>query len=115
MLRTKTLTPLPDLALDALGNGERRRLVQLMAGGAQSVGELAAQLPISRPAVSRHLKLLKQAGLISHEGAGNRNVYRLESSGLQATATWLTSFWDEAEARLRLVAHNTSPRRPPHG
>jgi DNA-binding transcriptional ArsR family regulator len=106
---------LPDLALEALGNAERRRLIQLLGAGSQSVGQLAAHLPISRPAVSRHLKLLEQAGLVSHEGAGNRNFYRLERAGLAQTAEWLTSFWDEAEARLKLVAHNTSPRRPSRG
>ena len=115
MLRTRATAPLPDLALEALGNAERRRLVRLLADGAQSVGQLAAQLPISRPAVSRHLKQLERAGLVTHEGAGNRNVYRLERAGLDETAAWLTGFWDEAEARLKLVAHNTTPRKPSRG
>jgi DNA-binding transcriptional ArsR family regulator len=113
MLRSKTA--LPDLALDALGNAERRHLVRLLSEGARSVGELATQLPISRPAVSRHLKLLEQAGLVSHEPRGNRNLYRLERAGLEETAGWLTAFWDEAEARLKLVARNTAPRKPSRG
>lgn len=115
MLRTTAAPALPDLALDALGNAERRQLVRLLSAGAQSVGDLAAQVPISRPAVSRHLKLLEQAGLVSHEAAGTRNLYRLERAGLAETAGWLTRFWDEAEARLKFVAHNTSVRKLPRG
>lgn len=113
MLRTRPLNDLPELALDALGNAERRRLVRALAAGPQSVGELAANLPISRPAVSRHLKQLEQAGLVSHRAEGTRNLYALDAAGLTETAAWLTRFWDEAEARLRLVAENTAPQRSP--
>lgn len=109
MLRSKP-NELPDLALEALGNPERRRLVRALASGPQSVGALAAELPISRPAVSRHLKQLEQAGLVTHRSEGTRNLYALRAAGLTETAAWLTGFWDEAEARLRLVAENTAPR-----
>lgn len=98
---------LPDLALDALGNAERRKLVLALSAGPRSVGDLAAELPISRPAVSRHLALLERANLVAHRAEGTRNVYFLDKAGLEATASWLTRFWDEAEARLRLVAENT--------
>lgn len=108
MSRTKTPTGLPELALDALGNAERRGLVRTLAGGAKSVGELSADLPISRPAVSRHLRLLEAAGLVAHEPQGNRNIYRLDPAGLASTAAWFNSFWDDAEPRLRLVAENTA-------
>ncbi|HWA18490.1 MAG TPA: metalloregulator ArsR/SmtB family transcription factor [Devosia sp.] len=101
---------LPDDALEALGNAERRRIVQTLAEGPQSVSEIAAQFPISRPAISRHLSVLERARLVSHQAEGARNIYRLEAAGLTETAAWLTSFWDEAEARLRLVAENTKPR-----
>lgn len=111
MLRTKPAPGLPDLALDALGNAERRRLVRALAEGPQSVTELAAAFPISRPAVSRHLKQLEQAGLVTHRAEGTRNVYALDRSGLEDTAAWLTGFWDEAEARLKLVAENTTPAK----
>jgi predicted transcriptional regulator len=108
MLRTPR--QLPDAALDALGNSERRRLVQALAEHPRSVGELAAEFPISRPAVSRHLKLLETAGLVTHRAEGTRNIYALDRAGLVDMTAWLTGFWDEAEARLRLLAENTTPR-----
>lgn len=110
MLRTRTAA-LPDLALEALGNSERRKLILALSEGPRSVGELAAEFPISRPAVSRHLAQLERAKLVSHRAEGTRNVYFLDKAGLEATAAWLNRFWDEAEARLRLVAENTTPRK----
>ena len=115
MLPRKAVAGLPDLALEALGNAERRGLIRALSDGPRSVGELAENLPISRPAVSRHLRLLEAAGLVAHSAQGTRNVYRLDSGGLQATAEWLTGFWDEAEARLRLVAENTRPKGDRNG
>lgn len=100
---------LPDRALEALGNAERRHLLRALGERPQSVAELAAGLPISRPAVSRHLRLLEEAGLVIHRPEGTRNIYRLQRKGLAATTAWLNSFWDEAEARLRLVAENLEP------
>ncbi len=108
MLRTQRL---PDDVLDALGNPERRRLLVLLADGPKSVGELAATFTISRPAISRHLKVLETARLVQHRSVGTRNLYALDRAGLEATVTWLNGFWDEAEARLRLVAENT-PEHP---
>jgi DNA-binding transcriptional ArsR family regulator len=99
-------TELPDEALEALGNAERRKLLQLLAAGPMSVGELAGSFTISRPAVSRHLKLLEGARLVRHDTVGTRNLYALDRAGFAATAAWLNGFWDEAEARLRLVAEN---------
>ena len=106
---------LPDDALEALGNAERRRIVRTLAGRPQSVSEIAAQFPISRPAISRHLALLERARLVTHSAEGARNIYALNSAGLTETAAWLNSFWDDAEARLRLVAENTQPRRRRRG
>lgn len=111
MLRKKLKIELPDAALDALGNPERRRIVKALAETPQSVGELAAQFPISRPAISRHLATLERAGLVGHRSEGARNIYALDADGLSGMASWLNSFWDEAAARLQLVADNTSPRR----
>ena len=108
MLRSQP-TELPDLALEALGNAERRKLVRALADGPKSVGALAERFPISRPAVSRHLAQLERAGLVAHRAEGTRNVYFLNRAGLEATTAWLNRFWDEAEARLRLVAENSSP------
>jgi DNA-binding transcriptional ArsR family regulator len=104
--------PLPDEALDALGNAERRKLLEVLAEGPRSVGELAALFPISRPAISRHLAQLERAGLVRHRTQGTRNLYTLDTDGLTETAKWLTGFWDEAAARFKLVAENTSPTAP---
>lgn len=106
--------PLPDDALEALGNAERRRILILLSNGPLSVGALAGNFAISRPAISRHLKILKQAGLIRPQAIGNRNLYALDQHGFTATAAWLDSFWDEAAARLRLVAENTASHDHPH-
>jgi DNA-binding transcriptional ArsR family regulator len=114
MLRRK-LPVLPEAALEALGNAERRRIVQALSDAPHSVGELAALSTISRPAISRHLKQLEEARLVTHRAEGTRNVYALDAAGLTETAAWLTSFWDEAEVRLRLVAENTQPKRGRRG
>jgi DNA-binding transcriptional ArsR family regulator len=111
MLRKKIRIELPDAALEALGNAERRRIVKALATSPQSVGELAAQFDISRPAISRHLATLERAGLVGHQSEGARNIYALDAGGLSEMTSWLNGFWDEAEARLRLVAENTGPRR----
>jgi len=111
MLRNKTRVDLPEAALEALGNAERRRLVRALGGGPKSVGELAAGGSISRPAVSRHLAQLEQAGLVMHNASGTRNIYALNPAGLDQTVAWLNGFWDEATARLKLVAENTKSGR----
>ena len=95
---------MPDEILEALGNSERRRLVRQLAGGELSVTELAAAHPISRPAISRHLAQLERAGLVTHRPDGTRHIYSLDPRGFERTRVWLSSFWDEAEARLKLVA-----------
>ncbi len=97
---------MPAGVFDALGNPERRQLVRQLAGGPLSVNELAAGFDISRPAISRHLATLERAGLVTHRAVGTRNLYSLDPRGFEATRRWLDSFWDEAEARLRLVAEN---------
>ena len=109
MLRNASV--LPEDALEALGNAERRRIVQILSEGPASVGELATAFDISRPAISRHLAQLERAGLIAHRSEGTRNVYFLDRAGLEATSAWLNRFWDEAEARLKLVAESTLPRK----
>ena len=69
--------------------------------------ELADQLPISRPAVSRHLRLLKQAGLVSDRPEGTRRLYRLHNEGIEAVRAYLEQVWGEAAARFRIAAENT--------
>ena len=96
---------------EALGDPNRRAIVELLGSGDRSVQELADALPISRPAVSRHLRLLKDAGLVVEEPRGTRRVYRLHAQGVEAVRAYLERVWGEAAARYRLVADNTAPER----
>lgn len=95
---------------DALGDANRRAIVELMRERDRSVGELADALPISRPAVSRHLRLLEQAGLVRGRVDGTRHIYRLDDEGIAALREYLERVWGEAAARFRLAADNTAPR-----
>lgn len=99
-------------AFEALGDPNRRAIVELLGtvrqSGGRSVQELADALPISRPAVSRHLRLLAQAGLVVSEPRGTRHVYRLDDAGVASVAAYLEQVWGEAAARFRLVAENTT-------
>jgi DNA-binding transcriptional ArsR family regulator len=95
---------------DALGDPNRRAIVELLRGGERSVRELADELPISRPAVSRHLRLLRDAGLVVDEPRGTRRLYRLHDQGVEAVRAYLEQVWGEAAARFRLAAENTGDR-----
>ncbi|HEV8403652.1 MAG TPA: metalloregulator ArsR/SmtB family transcription factor [Candidatus Limnocylindrales bacterium] len=95
---------------DALGDPNRRAIVELLGAGDRSVRELADALPISRPAVSRHLRLLKEAGLVVEEPRGTRRIYRLHDEGVEAVRAYLERVWGDAADRFRLVAENTTPR-----
>lgn len=94
---------------DALGDPQRRAIVELLRGRDRSVRELADELPISRPAVSRHLRLLKDAGLVSDRAEGTRRLYRLHDEGIDAVRAYLEQVWGEAAARFRLAADNRGP------
>jgi DNA-binding transcriptional ArsR family regulator len=89
--------------LEALGNPYRREIVQLLSAGPRSVQEIADRLPISRPAVSRHLSVLGRARLVSDEQVGTRRVYRLERR-------YLTQVWSDVATRFKLFAENTTRR-----
>jgi DNA-binding transcriptional ArsR family regulator len=91
---------------DALGDPHRRAIVELLRTGDRSVRELADELPISRPAVSRHLRLLKQAGLVVDRPEGTRRLYRLHDEGIDAVRAYLEQVWGEAAARYKLLADN---------
>ena len=95
---------------DALGDPNRRAIVELLRAGGRSVSELAEELPISRPAVSRHLRLLKEAGLVADRAEGTRRLYRLDDEGIAAVREDLEDVWGETAARFRLLAENTSER-----
>jgi len=86
--------------------------VELLRAGDRSVSELTEALPnrISRPAVSRHLRVLKQAGLVADRPEGTRRIYRLDDEGIAAVRAYLEDVWGEAAARFRLLAENTGER-----
>jgi DNA-binding transcriptional ArsR family regulator len=96
---------------EALGDPNRRAIVELLSRGESSVQELADALPISRPAVSRHLRLLKEAGLVVEEPMGTRRIYRLQDDGVEAAQAYLAQVWGDVVTRFRLTAENTTPRR----
>ena len=87
--------------LDALGDPTRRAVLELLRGGAQPVGEIASHLPVSRPAVSQHLRVLKGAGLVVDEPAGNRRIYRIDPRGLAALRADLDRYWHRALAAYK--------------
>jgi DNA-binding transcriptional ArsR family regulator len=81
-----------------MGDKTRRAILERLAERPSAVGELAAQLPVSRPAVSQHLKVLKDTGLVSDETVGTRRIYRLNPAGVQALRDQLDAFWTRAIA-----------------
>jgi len=94
------------LALDALGDSTRRLIFSRLRDAPGSVAALAAGLPVSRPAVSQHLKVLKGAGLITDEAVGARRIYRASPGGLKVLKEWLDGLYDEV-----FLAHRTEIQR----
>ena len=92
---------------EALADPNRRAIVELLGSGGRSVQQIADAVPISRPAVSRHLRLLKNAGLVVEEPRGTRRIYRLHDEGVAAVQAYLARVWRDAATRFRLVAENT--------
>ena len=90
--------------LDALGDPTRRQVFELLKDGSRSVGELALDLPVSRPAVSQHLRVLETAGLVTHRRVGTRNLYEVNGNGVAELRAWVERFWDEALARFKAAA-----------
>lgn len=93
---------------DALGDPNRRAIVELLVAGDRSVQEMADELPISRPAVSRHLRLLKDAGLVTDRPDGTRRLYRLDDQGVDAVREYVEQVWGAAAARFTIYAENTT-------
>ncbi len=89
--------------LDALADPTRRTIFERLAGRPQPVGELARDLPISRPAVSQHLKVLKDAGLVIDRPDGNRRIYQVNLDGVGALRAYLDRFWDQALTAFQSV------------
>lgn len=97
---------------EALGDPHRREILRLLGEDDLAVHEIADQLPISRPAVSRHLRLLKSAGLVEEHPEGTRRIYRLQEQGMHAVQAYLEQVWGDAAARFALVAQNLSSGAP---
>ena len=87
---------LAETMFDALGEPVRRRILELLSDGPRPVGELAEQLPVGRPAVSKHLIVLSNAGLVRHESVGTRNLYALAPAAMVPAQQWLVGLWDKA-------------------
>src|SRR5271168_2012426 len=94
---------------EALGDANRREILRLLSSGDKPVQEIAAAMPISRPAVSRHLRLLKDAGMVSEQAHGTRRIYHLQEEGMRAVQAYLERVWGEAAVRFRLLAENSDP------
>ncbi|MBO0831118.1 MAG: winged helix-turn-helix transcriptional regulator [Actinobacteria bacterium] len=95
----------------ALGDPTRRAIFESLALGPKSVGELAAELPVSRPAVSQHLRVLKEAGLVSDRPAGTRRIYQIQSLGVQAIHGYLDQMWSQAMAAFQAEAERAAGAR----
>jgi DNA-binding transcriptional ArsR family regulator len=93
-----------DTALAALADPTRRRVFERLKSGPMPVGTLARGMPVSRPAVSQHLKVLKAAGLVADRPEGTRRVYYIDPYGLGALRGWLDQFWDQALAAFQVEA-----------
>ena len=88
--------PASDALFDAMGDPMRRRVLEVLREGELPVGELADRLPIGRPAVSKHLRVLEGAGLVRHRREGTRNRYAVAPEGLAEAQRWLVGLWDDA-------------------
>jgi DNA-binding transcriptional ArsR family regulator len=96
--------------LAALADPTRREIFERLADRPRAVGELAGELPVSRPAVSQHLRVLKQAGLVTDTSEGNRRIYRLNPDGLAELRQYLDQFWSRSLAAFKEVAENTEEK-----
>jgi DNA-binding transcriptional ArsR family regulator len=101
-----------DAVLDALGDRTRRAILERLRAGPQPVVEIARGLPVGRPAVSQHLKVLQQAGLVTVHAAGTRRVYQLDPDGLETLQDYARSFWSAALTRYQRAARRAAEASP---
>jgi DNA-binding transcriptional ArsR family regulator len=94
----------------ALADPTRRAIFERLGRGASAVGELADEFPVSRPAVSQHLKVLKEAGLVTDERDGNRRVYRVDPGGVEQMRAYFDTFWSDALAAFQKAAERKGAR-----
>src|SRR5215467_8390654 len=104
-----------DAVFDALGEPVRRRILELLHEGPTPVGRLADRLPVGRPAVSKHLRVLSNAGLIEHRSVGTRNLYLLAPGGMAIAQRWLVQTWDAALAAYAAEVSQAGTAGPGHG
>jgi DNA-binding transcriptional ArsR family regulator len=97
---------------NALGDPTRRTIFELLADRPRAVGEIAAGLPISRPAVSQHLRVLKDAGLVVDRPAGNRRIYQVDPGGVDALRAQLDRFWTQALTTFKQVVEQPTGEAP---
>jgi len=102
------MTQLPSAGdpFEALGDANRRQILRLLSDGDKPVREIADAMTISRPAVSRHLRVLKAAGMVAEQASGTRRIYHLQEQGMHAVQAYLEGIWGEAAVRFRLLAEN---------
>jgi DNA-binding transcriptional ArsR family regulator len=100
-------------AFAALADPTRRDVLERLRQGPRAVGDIARGMPVSRPAVSQHLKVLKEAGLVTDRSEGTRRVYYLDPNGLAALRAWLDRFWDEALTAFQAEAEKDSKGEEP--
>jgi DNA-binding transcriptional ArsR family regulator len=93
-----------EVAIGALGDPTRRAIFELLRGGPRAVGELASRLPVSRPAVSQHLRVLKEAGLVTDRAVGTRRLYAVDPDGIAELRAYFDSFWNDALAAFKVAA-----------
>jgi DNA-binding transcriptional ArsR family regulator len=99
-----------DRAFDALGDPTRRAVFKRLRAGARSVGEIAKGMDVSRPAVSQHLRVLKEARLVTDRAEGTRRLYAVDTTGLDEARKWLDGFWDETLAAFKTAAEREAAR-----
>ena len=97
--------------LDALGDATRRAIVERLLDGPQSVGALARRLPVSRPAVSQHLRVLKEAGLVTEQRDGTRRVYSVDTASLAELRDYFDSFWSDALESFKQAVEQDEGRK----
>jgi DNA-binding transcriptional ArsR family regulator len=98
--------------MTALGDPTRRAIFERLADGGLAVGAIAAELPVSRPAVSQHLKVLKRAGLVSDRQVGNRRIYAIRPRGLEELRTYLDGFWKRSLSAFAAAAEQSQEEVP---
>jgi DNA-binding transcriptional ArsR family regulator len=97
--------------MDALGDPTRRAIFERLRSGPRAVGELANELPVSRPAVSQHLRVLREAGLVTERRNGTRRIYRVDPDGLATLRAYFDEFWNEALAAFKEAAEDERRNR----